>query len=165
MQSVQLNPVPPKKKKKKNNHKASRHRITQSLVFRQLLRHQLKNGLLNLLAGTISVDGQRIPFALGFLESLQLRVDHAALHIVGGITVLDALDQDVLVQLEINEVDLNRGGPVGGDAHDVSIFLFEGGTGDYNAGRRVEVVGLRRGEGLDGGFAQGDEPVPAVFVG
>lgn len=117
-----------------------------------------------MLGGTLDVDGDGIPFFLRLLKRLHLRADHVTLHIMG-LTLADALHEDFLAELEVDKVDLDGGRAVGGDAHDVAVLLLQCGTGDHDAGGWVEAVGVGGGEGFNGGFAEGDQPVPAVFVG
>lgn len=112
----------------------------------------------------VGIDGERIPLALGFFEIPQLRLNHRVLHVMR-LTLRDPLEEGLLVQFEVDEVDLDGRGAVGGHAHDVAVFLFQGRASDDHAGGREIVVGFRGGERLGGRVAKGDEPVPAVCIG
>lgn len=92
-------------------------------------------------------------------------MNHAALHVV--LAALgDTLDQGALRQLKVDKMDVDGRRPVGGDAHDIAVLPLQGGTGDNDAVGRAggAAVVFGGGQGLDGGFAQGNQPVPAVFV-
>lgn len=54
---------------------------------------------------------------------------------------------------------------VGGHSDDVSVFAFEGGTGDHDAMVRLGSRGYRGGEASCGGVSEADEPVPSIGVG
>lgn len=137
--------------------------VSGSHILRQLLRHGLDDIALDILHRALNVDRHSIPLALGLFQRSQLRLDHAALHVVG-LALGDALQEDILVELEVDEVDADGGRAVGSDAHDVPVLPLEGRAGDDDAGRWVEFVAFRGGEGVDGGLSEGDQPVPAVCV-
>ena len=61
-------------------------------------------------------------------------------------------------------MNLHRGRAVRSNAHHIPVLLFQRGARYYHAIGRVEVVGFRGGKRVDCGLAQGDQPVPAVFV-
>lgn len=52
-----------------------------------------------------------------------------------------------------------------GDAHYVSVFLFEGRAGDNDAFWELRGVCGWSGEALDSFFAEENKPVPSVCVG
>lgn len=133
------------------------------LVFCELFGHSCQYILLHLLLCALDVNRDSVPLALRLLESSQLRLDHGALHVVG-LALADALHEDGFSQLQVDEVDLDGWGAVGGNAHDIAVFALQRGTSDDNAGGWVEVVGFGRGEKVGGCLAEGDEPVPAVSV-
>lgn len=105
---------------------------SQLSIFGQLGRNQLGNTPLNLFLGALNINGKSIPFPLRFLENLQLRVHHATLHIMR-FALVHAVKQHTLAQFEVDEVDLHRRAPVGGDAHDIAVFLLQRGAGDDDA--------------------------------
>lgn len=78
---------------------------------------------------------------------------------------VDTLQQDRLVGTEVDEVNADIGVVVGRDTHDVSVFMFESGTGDDDTFGEGGGVWRRCGETGDGCFAEEDQPVPSICVG
>lgn len=105
----------------------------------------------------VHVNGNDIDLVgLGALEDVELAVDHVGAHVVV-LAREYALQQQLLVGVEVDKVQSQVGREVGRHADDVAVLALE-----RRACQDDTVVALV--ELVDRGFAERREPVPAVSV-
>lgn len=128
-----------------------------SPVLSQLGDDLVERVSVDIIHGPAAVDTNDVDLVFGWrLENRELAMDHGGAHVVA-LALSDALQEDLLGGVEVDEVDLKPGGEVGRDADDVSVLALQGGAGNHDA-----VVAKR--ELLEGLLAEAREPVPAVGV-
>lgn len=83
--------------------------------------------------GPTAVDTNNVDFVLGRrFEDSELTIDHGGAHVVT-LALGDALQQNLLGGVEVNEVDLEPRREVRRNADDVAVLALQGGAGDDDA--------------------------------